>query len=87
MNHKEVSDTWERGNPYERYAGRWSREVAPLFLSWLAVPAGRRWLDVGWWELTLQPATCQPPEPVPFAEVARAAAVNEALADARQLLL
>src|SRR5262245_6135581 len=42
-----VSDTWERGNPYEQYMGRWSREVAPLFLSWLNIPPGRRWLDVG----------------------------------------
>lgn len=43
----QVSDNWERGSPYERYVGRWSREVAPLFLSWLGIPAGRRWLDVG----------------------------------------
>jgi SAM-dependent methyltransferase len=42
-----VSDTWERGSPYERYIGRWSRRVAPPFLSSLNVPAGRRWLDVG----------------------------------------
>jgi SAM-dependent methyltransferase len=41
------SDTWERGDPYERYVGRWSRRVAPRFLAWLDVPAGRRWLDVG----------------------------------------
>jgi SAM-dependent methyltransferase len=27
--------------------GRWSRCIAPLFLSWLNIPAGRRWLDVG----------------------------------------
>lgn len=40
-------DTFERGSPYERYIGRWSRRVAPAFLSWLGVPAGRRWLDVG----------------------------------------
>ena len=45
--HKRVADTWERGSPYEQYVGRWSRRVAPLFLSWLNVPAGRRWLDVG----------------------------------------
>lgn len=44
---KQVSDTWERGGPYEQYVGRWSRQVAPRFLSWLNVPAGRRWLDVG----------------------------------------
>jgi SAM-dependent methyltransferase len=43
----QVSDTWERGNPYEQYVGRWSRRVAPLFLSWLSLPAGLRWLDVG----------------------------------------
>jgi SAM-dependent methyltransferase len=42
-----VSDGWERGSPYEQYIGRWSRRVAPLFLSWLAIPADRRWLDVG----------------------------------------
>ena len=42
-----IADTWERGNPYERYVGRWSRRVAPLFLSWLGIPGGRRWLDVG----------------------------------------
>jgi SAM-dependent methyltransferase len=47
MERKQVSDTWERGSPYEQYVGRWSRRVAPLFLSWLAIPAGRRWLDVG----------------------------------------
>jgi SAM-dependent methyltransferase len=44
---KPVSDTWESGNPYEQYVGRWSRRVAPLFLSWLSIPARRRWLDVG----------------------------------------
>jgi ubiquinone/menaquinone biosynthesis C-methylase UbiE len=47
MDHKHVSDTWERGSPYEQYVGRWSRQVAPLFLSWLNIPGGRRWLDVG----------------------------------------
>jgi SAM-dependent methyltransferase len=47
MDEKRVSDTWERGSPYEQYVGRWSRRVAPLFLSWLGIPAGRKWLDVG----------------------------------------
>jgi len=40
-------DPWERGDPYEQYVGRWSRRVAPIFLSWLRIPPGRRWLDVG----------------------------------------
>jgi SAM-dependent methyltransferase len=47
MNRDPVSDTWERGSPYERYVGRWSRQLAPLFLSWLNIPAGRSWLDIG----------------------------------------
>ena len=47
MDDRQVYDTWERGDPYEQYVGRWSRRVAPLFLAWLRVPAGRRWLDVG----------------------------------------
>lgn len=42
-----VSDTWEQGDSYEQYVGRWSRRVAPRFLSWLGIPAARRWLDVG----------------------------------------
>jgi SAM-dependent methyltransferase len=42
-----VSDNWERGDAYERYVGRWSRQVAPAFLDWLATPAGLRWVDVG----------------------------------------
>lgn len=42
-----TADTWERGDPYERYVGRWSRRVAPRFLAWLAISPGQRWLDVG----------------------------------------
>ena len=47
MSDGRVSDTFERGDPYELYVGRWSRQVAPRFLAWLAIPAGQRWLDVG----------------------------------------
>ena len=42
-----VADRWQRGEPYERYVGRWSRLVAREFVDWLNVPAGVRWLDVG----------------------------------------
>lgn len=42
-----ISDRWERGDPYEQYVGRWSRRVAPRFLSWLDLPGRQRWLDVG----------------------------------------
>src|SRR5687768_12464420 len=42
-----LSDHWNRGDIYDSYVGRWSRQVAPVFISWLREPAGRRWLDVG----------------------------------------
>lgn len=41
------SDSWSRGDPYERYVGRWSLPVAREFLDWLALPPALRWLDVG----------------------------------------
>lgn len=42
-----IHDNWRQGDPYDRYIGRWSRQVAPLFLTWLAIPPEQRWLDVG----------------------------------------
>src|SRR5262245_38944487 len=47
MDQTQISDTWERGDSYEMYIGRWSRRVAPLFLAWLGIPPDRKWLDVG----------------------------------------
>lgn len=47
MEDERLSDHWERGDPYEQYIGRWSRQVAARFLSWIDRPAGLRWLDVG----------------------------------------
>lgn len=38
---------WSRGASYELYVGRWSRLVARQFLTWLEVPSGSRWLDIG----------------------------------------
>jgi ubiquinone/menaquinone biosynthesis C-methylase UbiE len=35
------------GEAYERLMGRWSRLVGKVFLDWLDVPNGLRWLDVG----------------------------------------
>ncbi|WP_322791325.1 class I SAM-dependent methyltransferase [Bellilinea sp.] len=40
-------ETWGTGNPYERYVGRWSRIVASQFLTWLDLPSGQIWGDVG----------------------------------------
>ena len=38
---------WSSGEAYERYVGRWSRQVAREFLGRLGLPPGLRWLDVG----------------------------------------
>jgi ubiquinone/menaquinone biosynthesis C-methylase UbiE len=35
------------GSAYESFMGRWSKAAAREFLAWLAIPPGRRWLDVG----------------------------------------
>lgn len=40
-------DLWESASSYERFMGRWSRELARAFLLWLDVPPGRHWLEVG----------------------------------------
>lgn len=40
-------DVWAVGDAYEAYVGRWSRRVAEAFVSWLDVPSGQSWLDVG----------------------------------------
>jgi len=42
-----TTDKWQSGDAYERYMGRWSRQLAPQFLRWLDAPAACRWLDVG----------------------------------------
>jgi ubiquinone/menaquinone biosynthesis C-methylase UbiE len=38
---------FEDGAGYERMMGRWSQLVGEIFLDWLAVPPGLRWIDVG----------------------------------------
>lgn len=43
----ERKDRWSAGELYEPYVGRWSRLVARELLAWVAVPAGKDWLDVG----------------------------------------
>jgi SAM-dependent methyltransferase len=42
-----MPEVWASGAAYESYVGRWSRLAAKEFLGWLAVPPGKRWLDVG----------------------------------------
>lgn len=47
MDSRAGNDVWAAGKLYEPYVGRWSRLVAREFLDWLAIPAGKDWLDVG----------------------------------------
>jgi phosphinothricin acetyltransferase len=42
-----------------------------------------RWLDVGWWQLALQPELPNPPEPVPFPAIRERPSISAALADGR----
>lgn len=38
---------WAAGDAYEQFMGRWSREVAARFLTWLSPRRLQSWLDVG----------------------------------------
>ena len=40
-------DSWNSGDPYEYFMGRWSKLIAPLFLEWVNVPSSLSWLDIG----------------------------------------
>ncbi len=42
-----MAGVWQQGDAYERFMGRWSRRVSPVFLDWLGCPPGLRWADVG----------------------------------------
>src|SRR5262249_36047452 len=58
-----MESVFESGDPYDRFIGRWSQRIARLFLKWLAVPPGRRLLDVGCGTGALSSAildTCSP---------------------------
>src|SRR5512138_2707252 len=74
------SDTWTAGAAYEDFMGRWSRLLAPRFVSWLSVRPGADWLDVGCGTGSLADAICAGAKPAsvvacdpsePFIEYAR----------------
>ena len=45
-----------------------------------------RWLDVGWWQLDLQPEVDNPPEPRPLPEL-QTSEMSRILCDAEQSIL
>ncbi|MFZ5913938.1 MAG: class I SAM-dependent methyltransferase [Pseudomonadota bacterium] len=47
MSERSRYDVWDVGDSYDAYMGRWSRQIAPLFLDWLDEPPGLDWLEVG----------------------------------------
>jgi len=76
----ELSDKWAAGATYEDFMGRWSRLVAPRFVSWLSVRSTANWLDVGCGTGALADAICARANPAsvvacdpsePFIEYAR----------------
>ena len=44
---KEARIDFADAGAYERFMGRWSRAVAPQFLTWMGAKPRARWLDVG----------------------------------------
>ena len=54
----DVRDRWAAGSTYEDFMGRWSRQLAPQFVSWLRVPGHVHWLDVGCGTGALTNAIC-----------------------------
>ncbi|MEV6872647.1 class I SAM-dependent methyltransferase [Amycolatopsis sp. NPDC051128] len=89
---------WQSGDAYEAYIGRWSRRIAETFVRRLAVPASRRWLDVGCGTGALTSAVLAAADPAEvagvdpsedFLKTARASVTDRrasfTLADAREL--
>ncbi|NOH12397.1 MAG: class I SAM-dependent methyltransferase [Chloroflexi bacterium] len=44
---KTQQDNWQQGLEYDEFMGRWSKPLAAEFLTWLAVPTGLAWLEIG----------------------------------------
>ena len=55
---RDVSENWLAGSTYEGFMGRWSRLLAPRFVSWLQPPPDAHWLDVGCGTGALSEAIC-----------------------------
>jgi SAM-dependent methyltransferase len=75
-----LQDQWAAGENYDAFMGRWSRMLAPRFVSWLCIPRATRWLEVGCGTGALTSAICKHADPesvvscdpaAPFIEYAR----------------
>jgi SAM-dependent methyltransferase len=54
----ESADSWAAGAAYESYMGRWSRDLARVFLEWLGHEPSQHWLDFGCGTGALTAAIC-----------------------------
>jgi ubiquinone/menaquinone biosynthesis C-methylase UbiE len=57
------NDNWNSADAYERFMGRWSRNLARHFVEWLKVPGGSNWLEIGCGTGALTRAICESAEP------------------------
>lgn len=73
----DVRDQWLAGTSYEDFMGRWSRALAPRFVSWLQLPLGLHWLDVGCGTGALAQAICTDAAPASVAGCDSASAFVE----------
>ena len=58
-----AGDRWDAASTYEDFMGRWSRKLAPQFVSWLQIPGHVHWLDVGCGTGALTSAICRHADP------------------------
>jgi SAM-dependent methyltransferase len=47
MSQSSRHDAWQAADSYELYMGRWSRQIAPRFIAWLAPEQHLDWLEIG----------------------------------------
>lgn len=59
----DANKAWNVATAYEEYMGRWSRLLAPHFVSWLAAPPDAHWLEVGCGTGALTAAICAEARP------------------------
>src|SRR5262245_14552416 len=60
---QDATERWLSGSTYEAFMGRWSRLLAPRFVSWLPPRPNAHWLDVGCGTGALSEAICSGARP------------------------